>query len=169
MRPGRAPAWLPSPPASPRVGAVVPGRAHPRCGRGCSGVRPAGGQCNPAAAAVTTPSTSCFNKLKNWRGIAVRSDKTVRNYHAVICLTATLTWINSGLTNTPWSLPKPRGEELIAQNSLVVSSRRSPLSMSGSSLPAQEHSCPVRTDDRRVPYDLALRIVDSQSFQGLRM
>jgi transposase len=24
----------------------------------------------------------CFNKLKQWRGIAMRSDKTARNYHA---------------------------------------------------------------------------------------
>jgi transposase len=24
----------------------------------------------------------CFNKLKQWRGIAMRSDKTARSYHA---------------------------------------------------------------------------------------
>lgn len=35
----------------------------------------------------------CFNKLKQWRGIAMRSDKTARNYHAALCLAATLQWI----------------------------------------------------------------------------
>lgn len=35
----------------------------------------------------------CFNKLKNWRGIAMRSDKTARNYHAALCLAATLQWV----------------------------------------------------------------------------
>ena len=36
----------------------------------------------------------CFNKLKRWRGIAMRSDKTARNYHAALCLAATLHWLN---------------------------------------------------------------------------
>ncbi len=35
----------------------------------------------------------CFNKLKQWRGIAMRSDKTARNYHSAICLAATLQWV----------------------------------------------------------------------------
>lgn len=38
----------------------------------------------------------CFNKLKQWRGIAMRSDKTARNYHAGLCLAATLHWLTSG-------------------------------------------------------------------------
>lgn len=42
----------------------------------------------------------CFNKLKQWRGIAMRSDKTARNYHAGICLAATLHWLDSGISNT---------------------------------------------------------------------
>lgn len=37
----------------------------------------------------------CFNQLKQWRGIAMRSDKTARNYHAALCLAATLHWLNS--------------------------------------------------------------------------
>lgn len=41
------------------------------------------------------------DRRKNWRGIAMRSDKTARNYHAGICLAATLMWLNSGFTNTP--------------------------------------------------------------------
>lgn len=42
----------------------------------------------------------CFNKLKQWRGIAMRSDKTARNYHAGLCLAATLHWLSSGFSNT---------------------------------------------------------------------
>lgn len=32
----------------------------------------------------------CFNRLKQWRGIATRPDKLVRSYHAAISLAATL-------------------------------------------------------------------------------
>ena len=39
----------------------------------------------------------CFNKLKQWRGIAMRSDKTARNYHAGLCLAATLHWPTSSV------------------------------------------------------------------------
>ena len=43
----------------------------------------------------------CFNKLKQWRGIAMRSDKTARNYHAGLCLAATLHWLGSGVVTHP--------------------------------------------------------------------
>jgi transposase len=36
-----------------------------------------------------------FNRLKQWRGIAMRSDKTARNYHAGITLAATLIWLRT--------------------------------------------------------------------------
>ncbi|WP_460802838.1 IS5 family transposase [Microbacterium sp. GXF6406] len=42
----------------------------------------------------------CFNKLKQWRGIAMRSDKLVRSYRAAVSLAATLIWIKSDLINT---------------------------------------------------------------------
>ena len=42
----------------------------------------------------------CFNKLKQWRGIAMRSDKTARSYRAAVSLAATLIWIKSDLINT---------------------------------------------------------------------
>lgn len=42
-----------------------------------------------------------FNRLKNWRGIATRTDKTARNYRAGILLAATLIWIKTDLINTP--------------------------------------------------------------------
>lgn len=35
----------------------------------------------------------CFNKLKQWRGIAMRSDKLARNHHAGLCLAAALQWV----------------------------------------------------------------------------
>lgn len=37
----------------------------------------------------------CFNRLKQWRGIAMRSDKTARNYHAALCLAASLQWLTA--------------------------------------------------------------------------
>lgn len=43
----------------------------------------------------------CFNRLKQWRGIAMRSDKLARNYRAAICLSSTLIWIKTDLINTP--------------------------------------------------------------------
>lgn len=42
-----------------------------------------------------------FNKLKQWRGIAMRTDKTARSYRAAISLAATLIWIKTDLINTP--------------------------------------------------------------------
>jgi transposase len=42
----------------------------------------------------------CFNKLKQWRGIAMRSDKTARNYHSALCLAAALHWVQTGSSNT---------------------------------------------------------------------
>ena len=43
----------------------------------------------------------CFNKLKQWRGIAMRSDKLLRSYRAAVSLATTLIWIKSDLINTP--------------------------------------------------------------------
>lgn len=42
----------------------------------------------------------CFNKLKRWRGIAMRSDKLARNYRAPIFLSATLIWIKTDFIST---------------------------------------------------------------------
>jgi len=42
----------------------------------------------------------CFNKLKQWRGIAMRTDKLARNYRAAITLAATLIWLRTTLINT---------------------------------------------------------------------
>jgi transposase len=43
----------------------------------------------------------CFNQLKQWRGIAKRSDNTARAYRAAIALAATLIWIKTDLIHTP--------------------------------------------------------------------
>ena len=42
----------------------------------------------------------CFKKLKRWRGIAMRSDKTACTYHAGLGLAATLHWLTSAFSNT---------------------------------------------------------------------
>lgn len=42
----------------------------------------------------------CFNKLKQWRGIAMRSDKLTRDYHTGLCLAATLHWLTSSASDT---------------------------------------------------------------------
>jgi transposase len=39
----------------------------------------------------------CFNKLKNWRGIATRYDKTARSYLGGVTLAATLIWIKTAV------------------------------------------------------------------------
>jgi hypothetical protein len=40
-----------------------------------------------------------FNKLKQWRGIAMRSDKLARNYHTGLRLAATPHWLTTGFSN----------------------------------------------------------------------
>lgn len=44
-----------------------------------------------------------FNKLKGWRGIAMRTDKTARSDHAAITLAAALIWLENDLINTPYA------------------------------------------------------------------
>lgn len=39
----------------------------------------------------------CFNRLKQWRGIATRSDKTARSYLAGVTLASALIWIKSAV------------------------------------------------------------------------
>jgi transposase len=41
-----------------------------------------------------------FNRLKQWRGLAMRSDKLLRSYRAAVSFAATLIWIKSDLINT---------------------------------------------------------------------
>lgn len=39
----------------------------------------------------------CLNRLKQWGGIVMRSDKLARNYRSAVCLVATLIWIKASL------------------------------------------------------------------------
>jgi hypothetical protein len=43
----------------------------------------------------------CFNGLKQWRGIAMRTDRLARIYRAAICLSATLIWIRQTQSTRP--------------------------------------------------------------------
>lgn len=43
----------------------------------------------------------CFNKLKQWRGIGMRTDKLARNYHAGLRLASALHWHATTFSNTP--------------------------------------------------------------------
>lgn len=42
----------------------------------------------------------CINHFKNWRGLATRADKTARNFHAGLSLSATLHWTTTTFINT---------------------------------------------------------------------
>nr|WP_313663542.1 transposase [Cellulosimicrobium cellulans] len=42
----------------------------------------------------------CFNRPKQRCGLAMRSDRTARNYHSGQCLAATLHWLTSSLSDT---------------------------------------------------------------------
>jgi transposase len=91
-------AWL----AAHRIKATIPDRADQqahRAARGSRGGRPPA--FDPEIYRQRNVVERCFNKLKNWRGIATRTDKLARNYHAGVCVAATLIWLNQGFTNTP--------------------------------------------------------------------
>ena len=77
------------------IKATIPDRddqTRNRANKGSAGGRP------PAFDAETYKRRNVvergINRLKNWRGIAMRSDKTARNYQAGITLAATLIWLN---------------------------------------------------------------------------
>lgn len=54
----------------------------------------------------------CFNRLKQWRGVATRCDKTAGSYHAGVCLAATLDWMKSApFSNTPYGAGPGQGTE----------------------------------------------------------
>lgn len=82
--------------AARRIKATIPERSdqqHNRTRKGSSGGRP------PAFDAQMYKRRNVversFNRLKQWRGIAMRSDKTARNYHAGITLAAALIWLRT--------------------------------------------------------------------------
>lgn len=66
-----------------------------RARRGAAGGRPRGFDSD--ADRGRNVVERCFNKLKNWRGIATRYDKTARSYLGGVTLAATLIWIKSAV------------------------------------------------------------------------
>lgn len=81
---------------------TIPDRADQRANRqrkGSAGGRPTA--FDPTIYRGRNVVERCFSKLKNWRGIATRTDKLARNYYAATCYAATLIWLNTGFTNTP--------------------------------------------------------------------
>lgn len=72
---------------------TIPEREDQKAGRarrGSGGGRPRG--FDPKAYKGRNVVERCFNRLKQWRGIATRSDKTARSYLAGITLAAALIW-----------------------------------------------------------------------------
>jgi len=91
-------AWL----ADRGIKATIPDRADQhanRAARGSAGGRPPA--FDPQTYRGRNVVERCFNKLKGWRGIAMRTDKTARSYHAAITLAAALIWLKNDLINTP--------------------------------------------------------------------
>lgn len=84
------------------IKATIPDKAdqrHNRSNKGSAGGRPPA--FDPSIYKGRNVVERSFNRLKNWRGIAMRSDKTARNYQAGVTLAATLIWITTDLINTP--------------------------------------------------------------------
>ena len=72
---------------------TIPGRDTEKAGRirrGSAGGRPR--TFEPVAYKGRNVVERCFNKLKQWRGIATRFDKTARSYLAGLTLAAALIW-----------------------------------------------------------------------------
>ena len=79
---------------SRKITAVIPepdNQINNRLRRGSAGGRPP--SFDPTAYRGRHVVECRFAKLKQWRGIAMRSDKTASSYHAGLCLAATLHWL----------------------------------------------------------------------------
>lgn len=53
-----------------------------------------------SATAIATSLSGASTNSKQWRGIAMRSDKLARNYHVGLCLAVTLHWLTTAYSNT---------------------------------------------------------------------
>jgi transposase len=76
-----------------RVKVTIPEREDQKAGRarrGSAGGRPR--TFDAEAYKGRNVVERCFNRLKQWRGIATRSDKTARSYLAGLTLAAALLW-----------------------------------------------------------------------------
>lgn len=70
---------------------TVPERIGQLNGRIRRGERPCG--FDPATYRRRNVVERCFNRLKHFRGIAIRYDKTATSYQAAVTLAATLLWL----------------------------------------------------------------------------
>ena len=91
-------AWL----ADRGIKATIPDRADQhatRAARGSAGGRPPA--LDPPTHRGRNVVQRCLHNLKGRRGIAMRTDKTARSYHAAITGAAALIWLKNDLINTP--------------------------------------------------------------------
>lgn len=96
MRRVRSTGWCRSTPPSSEPASTLPGlperadQIHNRARRGSLGGRP------PAVDREIYKQRSfverCFNRLKQWRGIATRYDKTAESCQATVTLASPLMW-----------------------------------------------------------------------------
>ena len=83
------------------IAVTIPERADQkanRARRGSRGGRPR--SFDPQAYKGRNVVERCFNRLKQWRGISTRHDKTARAYLGGITLAAALIWTKPGFSNT---------------------------------------------------------------------
>jgi transposase len=76
------------------IGAVIPEPADQvrhRKRRGSRGGRPPG--FDPQAYKQRNTAERCINRLKQWRGLAMRTDKLAVHYQAALTLAGTLLWL----------------------------------------------------------------------------
>ena len=78
------------------IRAVIPDKDDQAAGRkrrGSAGGRPV--SCDAALYAERNTVERCINRLRNWRGIAFRFDKTPQSYEAGLHLCGSMLWIRS--------------------------------------------------------------------------
>ena len=75
---------------------MIPDRDNQKANRekeGSAGARPA--DFDPDLSRQRYVFERFSDQLKNWRGIAARTDKTARNYRAGVLIAATSTWLQT--------------------------------------------------------------------------
>lgn len=83
-----------------RITAVIPEKTDQQANRknkGSTGGRPI--TCDPARYKQRNTVERCFQKLKTWRGLATRYDKSPESYEAGLRLRAAIMWLKT-LTST---------------------------------------------------------------------
>ncbi len=88
-------AWL----RQHRIAHTIPERSDQLAARARRGHR----RCafDPALYARRNVIERCFNRLKQWRGIATRYDKLAAHYRAAITIASLILWLNQEPQNTP--------------------------------------------------------------------